>query len=576
MTNKLKAQDPTLNKIIIQSIWKDLLFVIPILPLYSLCEVSLAIIISAFLQLLYDSKKVFTIHQLVPGNFQKIIHFNQEFSLQQLIFILPISVVVVGFFKLIFSFLSNYIIEKSGYKLSSKLKEKMLQKYLESQGNVLDSMNSNQIANQIMQDSNLIQGAIRKGTLSSIRDLIVVLGIVISMLYISVRFFLCVIIFFIPLFFMMKKLASKMNYLTQEGQKKQIQMSSRFLETHLGNTTVWGLRAQFREYFDLKKQFQSYFDFMKNGLFVRTFFSPFKEFLAILFLLGIFQGKLFLESRFDAKAFTSIIILFAFSIRYLKNISETVVYFSDITVVFRRVSEFLNKLQFTPLKTKNILNKRSSDLALDIHKLSYVLDSEKKILNQIDMKITKGQKVAIIGESGSGKTTLLRIIAGLLNPTHGQIQIYQDCLLATQIPYVFQGTVKENIIYCHEGKYQHEDVRIEDLLMLFNLSHSSLSSRIFSQKEIGLLGEGASGGEQARIALARIFYADPQMILLDEPTASLDSETAAAFWNGVLKWHSRGGDRTIVAVTHVKSDLKYFDNIYKCERGEIFRTEVLG
>lgn len=584
MSQTLPADSPkrekswtSLGHFIFQTVWKDLLAVIPILPLYSLCEVSLAIVLSSFLQLLYNSHKIFSLHQLVPKEFQKFLPGDISFTVPQLILILPIAMIVIGFLKLIFSFTSNYLIDKAGYRLSIHIKERMLQGYLESHGNILDSMNSNVVANQIMQDSGLIQGAIRKGTLTSLRDFFVLFGIVISMFFISVKFFLMACVTFGFLFWLLKKISGKISRVTQIAQRKQVEISGKFLETHLGNTSVWGLRAQRREHTDLKKLFHDYFNFMKEGMFVRTFFSPFKEYLAILLILLIFQWRLTWSSNFDVKSLTTIFILFAFSIRYLRNVSETIIYFADIHVVFRRVSEFFTSLQRShdpETVTGTSPMQRAQKNAVEVKNLFYIVgDGQKTILDNINFSVKRGEKVAIIGESGSGKTTLLRMIGGVLLPTKGAVRVSQEHLLATQHPYAFQGTVEENIVYCHQGKHTQEHtqerIRVEELLLMLRLANSRLSSQIFSQKEVGLLGEGLSGGEQARVALARIFYANPKILLLDEPTANLDAETSRAFWEGVLQWHKQSPDHTVIAVTHMKKDLEYFDKTYHCSRGRL-------
>jgi ABC-type transport system involved in cytochrome bd biosynthesis fused ATPase/permease subunit len=92
-----------------------------------------------------------------------------------------------------------------------------------------------------------------------------------------------------------------------------------------------------------------------------------------------------------------------------------------------------------------------------------------------------------------------------------------------------------------------------------------------AEKNVGFLGEGLSGGEKARVALARLLHKSPQVLLLDEPTANLDARSAEAFWEAVAAWKARDTRNTVVAVSHALHEVKDFDRVYVFQDGAIVK-----
>jgi ABC-type multidrug transport system fused ATPase/permease subunit len=201
---------------------------------------------------------------------------------------------------------------------------------------------------------------------------------------------------------------------------------------------------------------------------------------------------------------------------------------------------------------------------------------EKAILEDITLTITKGEKIAFIGESGSGKSTLVDLIIGLYQPNKGEMRV-DDVLIdrsnlqnwRSQIGYIpqqiylFDGTIAENVCFGREL----DKVFLEKVLEQVNIFK-------FLQTKQGvdtLVGEGGiqlSGGQKQRIAIARALYGRPEMLVLDEATSALDEETEKKIMKEIYQISQ---DKTLIIVAHRLSTIKNCDKVYETKDGLIKR-----
>lgn len=200
-------------------------------------------------------------------------------------------------------------------------------------------------------------------------------------------------------------------------------------------------------------------------------------------------------------------------------------------------------------------------------------------LNDISLTITRGQRVAIVGPSGSGKTTLIYALLGLIQPSEGTVLVNGDPLFEnldrwrSQVGFVpqrvttFDGTIAENIALAE---------RIDETLLHKALEISTLDSLVEQLPDgvncrLGAGGTELSGGEQQRLGIARALYRNPEVMIFDEPTSSLDSHREALVLEKIFLL-SR--EKTIIFVTHNLAAAQLADWTFKlesdldCERGK--------
>lgn len=199
------------------------------------------------------------------------------------------------------------------------------------------------------------------------------------------------------------------------------------------------------------------------------------------------------------------------------------------------------------------------------------------VLNDINLKINKGEFVAIVGPSGSGKSTLMNMIGGLDKPTGGSVIIdnedisqYKDKKMSKfrneKVGFVFQSfnleptlTALENVIVPLTIAGLSEKEKKEKAKAILNIL--GMEDRL-NHKPTEL-----SGGQRQRVSIARAFVNNPKIILADEPTGNLDSKSGKAVMDILIKFKEEG--YTIVMVTHNVNEASYADRIIKIKDGMI-------
>lgn len=195
-------------------------------------------------------------------------------------------------------------------------------------------------------------------------------------------------------------------------------------------------------------------------------------------------------------------------------------------------------------------------------------------LKAIDLTLAQGERIAVVGPSGAGKSTLIHLLLGFVAPTEGSIllddQLLADlnimdwrrrCAWIGQHPMIFSGTLRENIAMAQKDattEQIEEAARRAGVMEFADRRSSGLDTMVGEQ------GLGLSVGQAQRIALARAFIQDAPFLLLDEPTASLDSETEAAILSNLGGWSK---DRTTVIATHRPAALALADRIVLLKDG---------
>lgn len=187
------------------------------------------------------------------------------------------------------------------------------------------------------------------------------------------------------------------------------------------------------------------------------------------------------------------------------------------------------------------------------------------VLQGVDLRLEPGQRLALVGPSGSGKSTLLEALAGWLPPRAGRVQQRAGVQVAyaSQRPYLFHGSIADNLRLADPGA---SDARLRAVAEAAQVLQFARRLPEGLDTLIGERGFGLSGGEARRIGLARLLLRDPQVLLLDEPTAFLDAETEAALL-GSLAAYARG--RSVVVATHSPAVIAWADRCLLLPEGRL-------
>ena len=197
-------------------------------------------------------------------------------------------------------------------------------------------------------------------------------------------------------------------------------------------------------------------------------------------------------------------------------------------------------------------------------------------LSSINLVVGRGEFVAVVGGVGSGKTTLLKTLMGELDPIAGHVSVKGNISYSAQSPFIMNGTVKENILF---GKSDDKIGLYEKALEVCALEHDLRLLPEGDQTEIGEKGITLSGGQKARIAMARALYHDADIFLLDDPLAAVDANVGRQLFDECIVGSMVNPDalrpkRTVVLVTHALQYLRHpqVDRIIVLKEGSIVET----
>lgn len=223
-------------------------------------------------------------------------------------------------------------------------------------------------------------------------------------------------------------------------------------------------------------------------------------------------------------------------------------------------------------------NKIEFNKSIELKDLNFAYD-EKLVLDNINLKINKGEFIGVAGLSGVGKTTLVDIISGLFKPQSGKISIdeidYGLEMPSLKIGYIPQDfgiisvTIRENVAFGQEDIDDNRVIEVLKMTQIYDYIVENFKDGIYANPFVD--STGLSQGQKQRLAIARALYADPDILILDEATSALDLKTEEEICE-VLK--SLKGEKTIIAIAHRLSTIRFADKIVFMEDGKISDTDT--
>ena len=239
---------------------------------------------------------------------------------------------------------------------------------------------------------------------------------------------------------------------------------------------------------------------------------------------------------------------------------------------YERFVEFLNLKDDKQLTTGHTLKSDVGEIA--VNHLSFQYET-RTIFDNLSLSIKKGEKIAFVGESGSGKSTLIKLLLGLLKYDKGEIRLgdmelrdiclmdlYDKVRYLSQDTPVFDGSIKENLVF---DKNVPEE-QIWNALRKVQLSYFVEKLATGLDTQIGEKGTCLSGGEKQRLALARLWFDDSELVILDEATSAIDNLTEESVMKAVMQ---QLNGKTVIAIAHRLNSIAGFDRIILFKDGKI-------
>ncbi len=281
----------------------------------------------------------------------------------------------------------------------------------------------------------------------------------------------------------------------------------------------------------------------------------------------------------EPKEIVPVVGLFAATaFRVLPSVNKVVGSRQLLKVSRNAIETIHGDLQLPTLKKTGLMNQTLKFESLQVQNLTFayegIVDS---VLNDVNVHIQNGEAVGFVGQSGSGKSTLIDIMLGLLEPQSGSVLINGQSIEDAKQSWQKQiGYIPQTIFLMDDSLRRNialgiADSEIDEVAIREALKSAQLEDFVASLPEgldtvVGERGVRLSGGQRQRIGIARALYHRPSVLVLDEATSSLDTETEHGVMQAV---QALQGDKTVIIVAHRLSTVEYCDRLYRLDAGRI-------
>ncbi|WP_158841811.1 ABC transporter ATP-binding protein [Polaribacter sp. L3A8] len=499
---------------------------------------------------------------------------NKDYShLYNLIFIVIGAILVQA----ITSFLLTKVLSIQAQYLISELRVQVQRKVLSLPISFFDNTKSGALVSRIMTDVEGVRNLIGTGLVQLIGGsftAIVTLVILIKMnVWMTVFTFVPLSIFgFIAL-----KSFKYIRPVFRARGKINAEVKGRLTETLGGIRVIKAFNAEEQESKIFEKGVADIFINVKKSLTATAIMTSSSTLLIGLATTGVMGigGYYMIEGTMTFGDFIQFTFLLAFMVAPIVQMSNIGSQLTEALAGLDRTEELMNMAAEEDDKDRTIfLENIKGEIVFD--DVSFEYEEGKEVLNNINFKVPSGSVTALVGSSGSGKSTIAGLSATFLNPKSGSITIdnqdmskvnlssYRKNLgVVLQDEFLFEGTIRQNILF------PRPDASEEELQNAVNAAYVNEFTDRFDNGLDTLIGERGvklSGGQRQRLAIARAILADPKIIILDEATSSLDTESESLIQKSLSELVK---DRTTIVIAHRLSTIKKADQILVIEAGSI-------
>jgi subfamily B ATP-binding cassette protein MsbA len=440
-----------------------------------------------------------------------------------------------------------------------------------------DNNKSGALVSRVMNDVEGVRNLVGTGLVQLIGGLLTAVVSLILLIRISPSMTLYTLIPISIFGLISMKAFSTIRPIFRERGKINAEVTGRLTETLNGVRVIKGFNAETQEVKVFENGVQRIFLNVKKTLTTTSLVTSSATFLlglASVAIMGMSAYKI-VQNEMTQGDFLSFTLYLGFMIAPIVQMSNIGSQLTEAFAGLDRTEEIMNMDPDDDGRVRTItIGPIHGDIKFE--NISFAYEEGKQVLNNINFLAPAGTVTALVGTSGSGKTTIAGLVATFLNPVSGMITIdgidlskvslssYRSQLgVVLQDDFLFEGTIRENILF------PRPDATENDLLQAVKAAHVNEFTERFEKGVDTLIGERGvklSGGQRQRIAIARAILANPRILILDEATSNLDTESEAYIQES-LRTLMHG--RTTFVIAHRLSTIRQADQILVIENGEI-------
>ena len=497
---------------------------------------------------------------------------------QSLIFLIPLMIIAAFTTKGLSLYFAKATMIGVGEEVKKKLQFDMTKSLIKADTQIIDKKHSGKFISNLTYDVTHITNLLSHALLTLFKDSLTLIGLLFVMFTQNWKLALISIVM-IPLAGLSAKtLGKRVGKVTTQAQEKSGFLTTYLVELFKNHKLIKIFQKENYENSRANLYLEQLKDKNKKIQVVFVRMSPIMETLTgvMIAVLIFYSGKLMVQNELDINNFFSFLAAMMLAYQPVRSLSTlNMVLNQGLSAASRILPIIDNENKINDVENAKELNLKEAKINFENIKFSYDKE-EGKVLDTISLEFTGGKMTSLVGHSGSGKSTILNLIPRFYDAESGDILIDNQSIYKTKIKSLrnnislvsqettlFDDTIKNNI------KYAKEDASDEEIIEAAKLSHCDEFINQLPNKYETLIGENGvrlSGGEKQRISIARAMMKKSSIILLDEATSSLDSETESKIQDALAILTK---NRTTIVIAHRLSTILNSNNIYVVDSGKI-------
>ena len=530
------------------------------------------IFLSVFFSMLVAASTSMIAYLLDPAIEKIFIEKNQRLML-----LIPFAILFAFTLKGSSLYLAKVTLIKVGGEIQKILQLEIMQSILVSSVEKIDKKHSGKIISHVNYDSSLVKNLVTNTILLFTKDTLTLIGLLIVMFYQNWKLAIFAIIMIPLASAAAKSLGKRVGKVSKESQEVAGFLNSFFLEVIRNHKIIKIFQRENYENERLGRLINTFKEKVVKIETVMTRATPIMETLTGLMIGGLiyYSGSLIIDGELELNNFFSFLAAMMLAYQPVRSLATLNMGIYQGLSAARRILPIIDSANMGDISKGNELKIGEGNIEFKNVKFKYS-ESRDSVLNGVSINIKTGEMTALVGHSGAGKSTILNLIPRFYEPSDGIITIDQEPIsqfslkslrknisLVSQDTTLFDDTIKNNIKY---SNLDASDEEIKEAAQLSNCDEFIKNMPNGYDTIIGENGVRLSGGEKQRLSIARAMLKQSKIILLDDATSSLDSDTEQKIQNAIN--HLIKG-RTTIVIAHRLSTVINSNKIYVIEKGKV-------
>ena len=497
---------------------------------------------------------------------------------QSLMLLIPLAIIIAFSGKGLSLYLAKSIMISVGEDVRKAIQVDMMKNLIKADTETIETKHSGKFITNLINDVNFMTGLVSVGILNLLKDSLTLIGLLSVMIYQNWKLSIIAIIMIPLASFFARLLGKRVSKVTVQTMDIASVLNTHLLEIFRNHKLIKIFQKETYETSRANNALEQLKNKGKKLAIIYARSSPIMEFLTgiMIAILIYYSGNLISSGEIAVNNFFSFLAAMMLAYQPVRTLATLNLTINQGIAAAKRILPVIDQ-KHKISEDENLSGLKISDGTINFEKVNFSYNSSSRtILNDINLNIKGGEMTSLVGHSGAGKSTILNLIPRFYDCTNGDIKIDNQSIrekrlsslrknvsLVSQETTLFDDTILNNI------KYANLNASDQEIKEAAKLSFSEEFIDLLPNKYNTLIGENGirlSGGEKQRLSIARAFLKNSKIILLDEATSSLDSETEKKIQNA-LSFLTKG--KTTLVIAHRLSTILNSNKIYVIDNGKV-------